>query len=592
MSEQGNQQPQSPEQQHPKSAEEKRQERIGDLMELNEQDLQSEAERVSDAFTEEDRKKAEHLMPEDVVESREAINADVEELLDRFNFDSDTDREEMANIMRRQLAKEYSDHEYESQEGDEDHDDMADLRVKAAEILALPQDQFEDFAGRWTEYDDVQNAIAEVEHEADLRSEAESMDEQFKRRERGLETGDEMVVDGKKYEVRNVETDDEGKAKFATIRVQDVDKSGNPTGRYRVVRGTVGDVTAMLPPEMTGANAPEGDKRRNETVDQTLDRLEKTLNTENAQSAGGTESQSENSNESGKSQYEQDLDYLSNLEEKYNNKSETELPEEVKEHVKSLLEELRDVILRLREDQYETNESTSGEEGSTEGSVSGNEGGTEGNEGSGPEGGGPENGGPDQGNETEDTQEVGKFKGWWERTKWALKNPRAWLQGKTFDVLTHDVAEVGEDTEKRRGLGRKIALGAAALGVAGLVIWATKGGHEAIAGTPTAADIPQGGGVGTGGAEAALNHPPVNEAASFFYPDSLNAKPGDTLWDIGRDMLERSGVQNPDVTQIDAVKDALVATNETYGPQNGINIGQQIDTTAGQAVVQRLMNGG
>jgi len=73
------------------------------------------------------------------------------------------------------------------------------------------------------------------------------------------------------------------------------------------------------------------------------------------------------------------------------------------------------------------------------------------------------------------------------------------------------------------------------------------------------------------------------------YPDMITASRGDSLWNIGRDMLHQAGVEHPSLYQLDAVKDALVASNATTGPENWIQIGQQINTGAGKAVVASFL---
>lgn len=90
----------------------------------------------------------------------------------------------------------------------------------------------------------------------------------------------------------------------------------------------------------------------------------------------------------------------------------------------------------------------------------------------------------------------------------------------------------------------------------------------------------------SGGAEA---QPPqftmTMEAGSY---GNTNENPGD-LTSFAKIVLAEHGIDQPTDSQVGQVRQALIESNRTDGPQHGIEIGQQIDLSKGHQVVDNLI---
>ncbi|RWZ79835.1 MAG: hypothetical protein EOT04_00390 [Candidatus Chaera renei] len=94
------------------------------------------------------------------------------------------------------------------------------------------------------------------------------------------------------------------------------------------------------------------------------------------------------------------------------------------------------------------------------------------------------------------------------------------------------------------------------------------------------------GGAGTAGAET-MAGPAVFGPEHIAQASTRVARPGDNLWDISEQLLKKAGVHADNAT-VNAVKNALVQSNHTFGPDHQIWTDQVIDLRKGWEVVDRL----
>ncbi len=176
----------------------------------------------------------------------------------------------------------------------------------------------------------------------------------------------------------------------------------------------------------------------------------------------------------------------------------------------------------------------------------------------------------------------------------------AWL-----NTLPAVVKEKWQRYEHKKGA--KITAAVAALGIAaaGLYMLSKYGAAPSGQTGARAQEAFDGGGVPGGlgahqiGQELGGNLPgsagtaATIDSAAAFSPEQLAqtstlvAKRGDTLWRIGQHLLENAGV-HPDNSNINAVKDALVQSNSTLGPNHQIHVGQTINLQKALEVVARF----